>query len=85
MYQFDDFRTEVYGGYGHDFWFISCMRFYDYNPQLTSEELKLLVRSEHIFIFPLRNSLDVFRSNHLTPKQYSQKIAIYLSKLRNIN
>jgi hypothetical protein len=73
------------GIYGHDFWFISCMRFYDYNPQLAAEELKLLVRSEHIFIFPLKNSLDVFRSNHLTPKQYSQKIAIYLSKLRNIN
>jgi hypothetical protein len=61
------------------------MRFYEYNPQLTSEELKLLVRTEHIFIFPLRNSLDAFRSNHLTPKQYSQKISIYLSKLKNIN
>ena len=82
---FDDWRKVILERYGHDFWSRSDMRFYDYNPQLTAEELALLVRSEHIFIFPIRNSLDAFRSNHLTTKQYSQKIAIYLSKLRNIN
>ena len=72
-------------GTGMIFGYHSSMRFYEYNPQLTAEELALLVRSEHIFIFPIRNSLDAFRSNNLTTKQYSQKIAIYLSKLRNIN
>ncbi|MBA4054604.1 MAG: hypothetical protein C0490_07825 [Marivirga sp.] len=55
------------------------------NPVYSQDELKYLVDNKHFIVFPPRGDGDLERHDSLTLEQYSQKIALYLSSLRNIN
>lgn len=61
------------------------MKPFEEDPKYPLEELRFLVTTENMLVFPIRNAYDRLRLNDLDSRQYARKIALYVSTLRNIN
>lgn len=70
---------------GHGFWVSQYVNAFQKNPPYSQDELKYLVSDKHFIVSPPGDEPDLEHFDALTLEQYSQKIELYLSSLRNIN
>lgn len=71
--------------HGHGFWAVCVVNSFQKNPAYSQDELNYLVDHKHFIVFPLPEDGSAEHHENLTLEQYSQKIALYLSCLTNIN